>query len=213
MLASLIPALRVTRVPPVVGLREGAVLETPRSHRLRSAIAAVLTVLGGAGMVLGVFSVLDPGELWVGVGAGAVFIGVALLSPRLVGPMASLVGRPVERFRGVSGRLARENAVRNPGRTASTAAALMIGLALVSFVAVFAAGLRGSINDAFDKTILGDLILTNNDGFSDISAGVTGAVADLDGVEVASPTRFAQANTAGEKDYLTLVDPRTPWDR
>ena len=76
----------------------------------------------------------------MGVGAAAMFLGVALLSPRLVRPMASLVGRPLERFRGVSGRLARENAVRNPGRTASTAAALMIGLALVSFVAIFAAG-------------------------------------------------------------------------
>jgi putative ABC transport system permease protein len=157
-----------------------------------------------------VFGALSPGELWIGVGAAAVFLGVALLSPRLVGPMAALVGRPLERFRGVAGRLARENAVRNPGRTASTAAALMIGLALVSFVAIFAAGLSGSITAAFDKTIKADLILTNTDGFSDISAGVTGAVADLDGVEVASPTRFAQANTAGDEGgYLTLVDTDT----
>ena len=210
VLASLIPALRITRVPPVTGLREGAVLETPKSHRLRSALATGLTAIGVVSMLLGVFGALSPGELWIGVGAAAVFLGVALLSPRLVGPMAALVGRPLERFRGVAGRLARENAVRNPGRTASTAAALMIGLALVSFVAIFAAGLSGSITAAFDKTIKADLILTNTDGFSDISAGVTGAVADLDGVEVASPTRFAQANTAGDEGgYLTLVDTDT----
>ena len=67
---------------------------------------------------------------------------MALLSPRLVPPLASLVGLPLERTRGVAGRLARENSVRNPGRTAATAAALMIGLALVSFVAIFAAGIR-----------------------------------------------------------------------
>ena len=210
VLASLIPALRITRVAPVIGLREGAVLETPKSHRLRSALAAGLTAIGAVAMLLGVFGALSPGELWVGVGAAAVFLGVALLSPRLVGPMASLVGRPVERFRGVSGRLARENAVRNPGRTASTAAALMIGLALVSFVAIFAAGLKSSITAAFDKTIKADLILTNNDGISDISAGVARAVADLDGVEVASATRFAQANTAGDEGgSLTLVDTDT----
>jgi putative ABC transport system permease protein len=210
VLASLIPALRITRVPPVTGLREGAVLETPKSHRLRTALATGLTAIGVVSMLLGVFGALSPGELWIGVGAAAVFLGVALLSPRLVGPMAALVGRPLERFRGVAGRLARENAVRNPGRTASTAAALMIGLALVSFVAIFAAGLSGSITAAFDKTIKADLILTNTDGFSDISAGVTGAVADLDGVEVASPTRFAQANTAGDEGgYLTLVDTDT----
>ena len=138
------------------------------------------------------------------------FLGVALLSPRLVVPMASLVGRPLERFRGVAGRLARENAVRNPGRTASTAAALMIGLALVSFVAIFAAGLNSSITAAFDKTIKADLILTNDDGFSDISAAVAGALGEIDDVEVASPTRFAQANSAGDEGgYLTLVDTDT----
>ncbi len=159
-------------------------------------------------MLLGVFAVLDPGEAWVGVGAVGIFIGVALLSPRLVKPMASLVGRPLERFRGVAGRLARENSIRNPGRTASTAAALMIGLAMVSFVAIFAAGLRGSINAAFDKTIQGDVILANSDGFSDISIATVDAAEQVDGVELASPTRFTQANVAGKKGaYQTLVDP------
>ena len=177
---------------------------------MRSAIAVVMTALGVLLMLVGVFSALKPGEAWVGVGAVAVFIGVALLSPRIVRPMASFVGRPVERFRGVAGRLARENAVRNPGRTAATAAALMIGLALVSFVAVFAAGLRGSINDAFDKTIQGDLIISNNDGWSDISAKTVDAARTVDGVAVASPTRYTQGNVAGEKgSYLTLVDPKT----
>ena len=93
------------------------------------------------------------------IGAATVFIGVALLSPRLVRPLASVVGRPLERLRGVSGRLARENSVRNPRRTATTAAALMIGLALVSFVTVFAAGLKGSIDEAIDEGITADLLL------------------------------------------------------
>ncbi len=213
VLAALIPALRATRVPPVTGLREGAVLETPRSNRLRSAAAVALTALGVALMLLGLFGVLDPGEVWVGVGAGAVFIGVALLSPRLVAPLASVVGRPLERLRGVSGRLARENSVRNPGRTATTAAALMIGLALVSFVAVFAAGLRGSIDDAIDKSIAGDLILANTDGFSDIPVRSAEAVAEVEGVETSSPTRYTQEEVEGAGEgYLTLVDPATATD-
>ena len=172
--------------------------------------AIALTVLGIAGMLLGLFGVLDPGEAWVGVGAGAVFIGVALWSPRLVTPLASLVGRPLERLRGVPGRLARENAVRNPSRTAATAAALMIGLALVSFVAVFAAGLRGSIDDAIDKTLAGDLIVSNTDGFSDIPVATVDAVAEVDGVEVASPIRYTQDDVEGAGEgFLTLVDPAT----
>jgi putative ABC transport system permease protein len=127
-----------------------------------------------------------------------------------VRPLASAVGRPLERLRGVPGRLARENAVRNPGRTAATAAALMIGLALVSFVAVFAAGLRGSIDDAIDKTFAGDLILANTDGFSDIPVRAGEAIEDVDGVEAVSPARYTQQRVedAGE-GFVTLVDPKT----
>jgi putative ABC transport system permease protein len=212
-IAALIPAVRATRIPPVTGLREGAVVATARERRLRIAIGAALTIVGVAVMLLGLFGALDPGEVAVGLGAAAVFIGVTLLSPRLVTPLASAVGRPLERLRGVPGRLARENAVRNPNRTAATAAALMVGLALVSFVAVFAAGLRGSIDDAIDSTLTGDLIVSNEDGFSDIPAAITSAVAAVDGVEVASPARSTQDEVKGIGDgYLTLVDPLTAAD-
>jgi putative ABC transport system permease protein len=214
LLAALIPALRATRVPPVAGLREGAVVTTPREHRIRGAIAVVITIVGGAAMAFGVFGALSPGEVWVGVGAAASFIGVALLSPRLVPPIASLVGRPLEWLRGIPGRIARENAIRNPGRTAATAAALMIGLALVAFVAVFAAGLRGSIDGAIDDIISGDLILANTDGFSDIPAGAGEAIADVEGVETVSPLRYTQDEILGEDGegdggFVTLIDPAT----
>ena len=210
VVAALIPALRATRVPPVTGLREGAVVSTPRERRLRSAIGVVLTGLGIGAMLLGLFGVLDPGEAWVGVGAAGVFFGVTLLSPRLVTPLASAVGKPLERLRGVPGRLARENAVRNPGRTAATAAALMIGLALVSFVAVFAAGLRGSIDESIDKTLAGDLIVSNNDGFSDIPAATVDAVGSVAGVDAASPIRYTEDKVEGAgTGFLTLVEPRT----
>ena len=82
--------------------------------------------------------------LGIGVGAFGLFIGVAAIAPRLVRPLAHVVGLPAARLGGAAGRLARENAVRNPGRTASTAAALMIGLTLVSFVAVFGKALLAS---------------------------------------------------------------------
>jgi putative ABC transport system permease protein len=184
----------------------------------------VLTVLGIALILLGLFGVLDPGEAWVGVGAGTVFLGVALLSPRLVRPIASVVGWPLERVRGVSGRIARENSIRNPGRTAITAAALMIGLALVSFVTILAAGLKGSINDAIDKTVTAELIVSNTDGFSDIPVRSADAVSSASGVATVSPTRFTQAKTLSEeaahadpKDRghtgpLTLVNPATATD-
>jgi putative ABC transport system permease protein len=210
LLSALIPALRATRVSPVAGMREGAVLETISQRRRRGLAGALLAAVGVALILLGLFGALDPGEAWVGIGAAAVFLGVALLSPRLVPPLASVVGAPLERLGGVSGRLARENAIRNPGRTAITASALMIGLALVCFATVFAAGLKGSIDDAIDKTITGQLIVSNNDGFSDIPIRTAAAVSRVPGVAVASPTRNATVDVPGAgKAQVTLVDPRT----
>ena len=211
VLSALLPALRATRVPPITGLREGAVLETPRGRGRRTAAGVALTALGLVAMLLGLFGALSPGEVWIGLGAGLVFIGVTLLSPQLVTPIASLVGRPLERLRGTPGQIARENAVRNPGRTATTAAALMIGLALVSFVSVFAAGLRGSIDDAIDKTFAGDLILSHTDGFSDIPVKAEERIRDLDGIETVSAYRYAQSEVVGtgEDGYMSLVDPAT----
>ncbi len=207
LLAALFPALRATRIAPVTGLREGAVIATPKQRRRREIAGVVLSVIGVVLMLLGLFG---SGAALIGLGAASVFIGVTALSARLVVPLAAVVGGPLERIGGVSGRIARENAIRNPSRTASTAAALMIGLALVSFVAVFAAGLRGSIDNAIDKTFTGDLILSNDDGFSDIPAKTVDAMAGVDGVEVASPLRYTQDVVEGAgKGYLTLVDPAT----
>jgi putative ABC transport system permease protein len=209
LLSALGPAVRATRVPPVTGLRDGIVPATTSERRRRTVIGVVLAGLGGAAMALGIFGALSPGEAWVGVGAVGVFLGVALLSPVLVTPLASVVGAPLQRLGGVPGTLARENAVRNPGRTASTAAALMIGLALVSFVAVFAAGIKGSIDDAIDKTLIADLTISNDDGFSDIPLAVRDQVAAIDGVETASPLRLTEDEVDGKSGTLTLIEPQT----
>jgi putative ABC transport system permease protein len=197
-------------VPPVSGLREGPVLETRAQRRRRGAAGLVLALLGTGLIVAGLLGALEPGEAWVGAGAGVVFLGVALLSPRLVPPLASVVGAPLQRLSHVAGRLARQNSNRNPGRTAITASALMIGLALVSFVTILAAGLRGSIDDAIDDTITGELIVSNSDGFSDIPVRSGAAISRIDGVDAASPLRFTHADVEGTGDgSLTLVDPRT----
>lgn len=210
VLAALIPALRATRIAPVTGLREGAIIATPKQRRRREIFGGIVATIGIALMLLGVLEVVTPGAAWVGVGAGAVFIGTTLLSARLVTPLASVVGVPLERTRGIAGRIARENTIRNPNRTASTAAALMIGLALVSFVTVFAAGLKGSIDNAIDKTFTGDLILSNEDNFSDIPRKTVDAMKGVDGVAVASPLIYTQDIVQGiGKGNLTLVEPQT----
>ena len=121
--------------------------------------------------------------------ASSLFIGVALLSSRLVKPLATVVGWPAGHLAGSAGRLARENAVRNPSRTAATAAALMIGLALVSVVAVLGASLRDSANSAVEKQIDTDYALTHDNGFDPVPADAGEALAAAPGVELASSVR------------------------
>ena len=99
------------------------------------------------------------------------FLGVALNAKRTVRPLASVLGWPGSRLGGTAGELARENAMRNPSRTASTASALMIGLALITFVAILGAGLRTSFGDAVDKLFVADYALTAENGFDPFTKG------------------------------------------
>jgi putative ABC transport system permease protein len=176
-------------------------------------LGALATLLGVALMAYGLFGVSDSGTglSLIGAGAVAVFLGAAALSPELVPVLARLAGAPLVRIAGLPGRLARENTMRNPSRTAITAAALMIGLALVTFVTVFAAGLKAGIGDTIDKNFRGDFILQNTDGFSPIPAGAGTEVGRLPGVEVVSPWRATVAKvdgTPGSKG-VTGLDPAT----
>jgi putative ABC transport system permease protein len=213
VLSCLAPALRATRVPPVAALREGVAMPETRSSRLAFPLAVALTGLGVLLLVLGLFFVSGSTGALSLVGGGAVltFLGVALLSPRLVGPIAGAVGAPLERLFGLTGRLARENSIRQPGRTATTAAALMVGVALVSFASIFAAGAKQTIADAVDNGLRGQFILQNQAGFGAFTAGAGEAVAKLPGVAVVSPLRGAQTRVAGVtgKQGITGIDPAT----
>ena len=122
-----------------------------------------MTGLALASIAAGLFGGVMLGLTLV-VGVLGLFVGIAMLAPYLVKPLAAAVGLPAERLGGSAGRLARENSVRNPGRTASTAAALMIGLALVTVVATLGAGLRGSTETAVSKQVQADYVVTAKDG-------------------------------------------------
>ncbi len=212
VVASVAPALRATGIPPVAAMRDG--LTSPRrSGRTRLVIAAVVAGAGAVLIAVGLIGGGSGGAVagLLGGGAAVVFVGVALLSPWLVPPLARAVGAPLERLGGMTGRLARENATRNPGRTAVTAASLMIGLALVTFVTIFAAGLRGSVDRVVDRSFAGDLTVSNLDGFSPVAATLPGELARVPGVASTSGVRFANSSiVGGPEDVTTIgVDPRS----
>jgi len=211
LVSSFIPALRSTRVPPIAAL---LALELPRSRRRGIVYAALAALLGLAGLAMvlaGLFGGAEGGSAagLIGGGAVAVLLGVSLFSPRLVRPLAALIGAPLQRLRRLTGRLARENTQRNPARTAVTAAALMIGLAVVAFVTVFAAGIKSSIASAIDESFQGELVIQNTDGFSPISPQAASAAEDVKGVVQVSTLRSAQArllNGDGGKPRVSALD-------
>jgi putative ABC transport system permease protein len=214
LVAALSPAFRATRVSPMAALREAELPESRRRGRLYAALAGVLCAGGAAVACLGLLGEIGSSSTAAGLtggGAAVVLLGVSLFSPRLVRPLASLTGRPIERVRGITGRLARENAVRKPGRTAVTAAALMIGLALVTFVTVFAAGINRSVAAAIDRNFQGDLVIQNIDGFSPIPSRAEGEAGRVAGVRTVSALRFSAARVRGLQGSSTVsaVEPHT----
>ena len=210
LFSALTPALRATRVSPMAALLEAELPESRARGRVFLSLAALLTLGGIALACFGLFGGIDDSNAAAGlVGGGAVatLFGVSMLSPKLVRPLASVIGWPLERLRGITGRLARENAVRKPGRTAVTAGALMIGLAVVVFVTVFAAGISASVSNAIDRNFQGDLVLQNSDGFSPISNGAGRAAGNVEGVQTVSSLSFAGGVRDGKDVRLSGVDP------
>jgi len=211
--SAVVPAIRATRVTPLEALREGGQAQEAPSRR-RAWTARILVLVGVLAIAAGLFGGGSAGAALplLGLGLIILFIGIAMLAGSLVSPLASLVGRPIEKLRGVTGRLARENTLRNPSRTATTSAALMIGVALVVFAAVFAASATKSVGDALDETFAGDLVVSNTDGFSPISPDIARQIGKVDGVETVSPIAGAPARAQLEPAKNILVsglDPAT----
>jgi putative ABC transport system permease protein len=207
VLASLRPALRATRIEPIAAVREGAVM--PRSRFARYALPASAAVIAAAVALFsyGIFAHgLDTKVRLLSLVAGVVllFVGVAMVASRVVRPLAYLLGAPGARLGGTAGSLARQNALRNPARTASTAAAVMIGLALITFVAVAGEGFRSSFASSVDELFVADYaVIAGNNPLTNKAAQ---AVAKTPGVEIVSEIRAANAKQAGNSIGVNGVD-------
>ena len=188
VLAAIVPARRAVAIPPVAALTEVAVAAPAGRGLVRNLLGVLLLAGGGAGMAATLLA--DAGAVTLGAGAVALFLGVAALSAGIVRPLARLLGGPSAML-GVSGELARANATRNPRRTAATASALMIGLALVSFVSILAASLQGTLRTTIEDSFLADAI---------VQAGTQGGVPDtaLDAVSAVEDVEVVAAAAAGQ---------------
>jgi putative ABC transport system permease protein len=205
LLAALGPARRAARVAPVEAMRlSGPAPAGPRRGRLVTG-----WVLLGLGVVQLVAAALMRDVAGVALGAALLLAGLVLLAPVLTPRLARTVGRPLDRL-GVPGQLARESTVRNPRRTAATAMALALGLALIAFVAVLGSSVK-AIGASSGEAITADLLVqsSRDEMLGGLSPEVATRVAALPEVAAASPTRFGHWLDEGMTSALTAVDPAT----
>src|SRR3954449_1016888 len=206
VLAALLPARQATKVAPVAALRAVDAPAKPVG-RVRVLLGAGLTLLGAAGLG---WAIADEGQLGVaGVAMLLTLAGVLVLAPVLAVAVTRLVGAPLARL-GTTATLARRNALRNPRRTASTATALMIGLALVSTVTVVASSMKASVAGVIADSSRADFILK---AASQASPGLPPQLAEdlrgVDGVDTVSEMRFGPAQVDGRTTFVAAIDPKT----
>lgn len=210
MVSAVIPARRAASIPPVAAMSEAGARTTRKSLRTRTIVGAGLTIVGAVLMTAGLLVENGASIALVSVGAIGLFLGTSVLAPLLASPVARLLSAPL---RGITGKLARENTIRQPRRTASTASALMIGVALVAFVSIFAATIKSSVSENIGDAFPADLSFTS----TNVTVGVSPTAVDqlkdvevFDAVSAVSAGRFLidgqELNVAGvDSDTISSV--------
>jgi putative ABC transport system permease protein len=206
--ASIAPALRASRIAPLEALRAAAV-DSSATSWLRGVVGAVLAVTGAALTVAGA---TGSSLSLAGLGALGVVVGVVVLGPVVARPAAGALGAPQTARPGMSGTLARRNSMRNPRRTAGTASALMIGVAVVSLFTVVAASIKQSIDDTVDAQFAGDLVIVEDFWGAGLSPELGPAVAALPEVDTVSAAGNAPLRADGENMVAATIDPATVED-
>jgi putative ABC transport system permease protein len=205
VVAAIFPALRASRIPPIAAMRDSSIDRSSTSPR-RAVFGILISLVGLALLLLGLFG--NSGLIYVGLGMAVVFIGVAVLGPMIAAPISGALGIPIQKFKGITGSIARENAMRNPKRTSATAAALMIGVALVGLITVFAASARTSVNAAIDRSMKADYVITSPGfGQGSIPLEAQQQLAALPNVQLASGIRSGQAKIEGSVEQVIAADP------
>ncbi|WP_329582983.1 ABC transporter permease [Kitasatospora sp. NBC_01250] len=205
VVSALLPARRASRIAPVAAMASGDQPATQKGLVVRNSIGGVITG-GGLALILWGASAGTSGKWIVAGGAVATLIGTFILTPLLSRPLIALIGPALGKLFGVSGKLARQNAVRNPRRTAATASALTIGLTLVSALTVLAASMNGWLDKEISSSLKADYTVQMSNGLH-VSQAIAEQVARTPGVAASSPVNDTYLNLDGQDQSVTGVDP------
>ncbi|MET9681885.1 ABC transporter permease [Streptomyces coeruleorubidus] len=204
MLAAWLPGRRAAKIPPVAAMNSVHAKATTKSLVLRNTLGALVSAAGIAVILVATTMDGSDGQMPMGFGAVLLIIGVFILTPLLSRPMIAAAA-PVLRAFGISGKLARQNSVRNPRRTAATASALMIGLTLITGMTVMAGSLQQAIEKMASSSIKADYVVSMANG-NPLSPDVEKKLGRTDGVTATSPMLNAAARIDGQTEYLTGVN-------
>ena len=205
MIAAYLPARRAARIAPVAAMRDDVGLPEAALHR-RVLVGGIMTAAGAALAGLGLFGSVSHDLVYIGLGALLILVGVSLTSPVVGRPVIHAVGSLYRRVFGTVGVLATENSLRNPRRTAATASALMIGLALMTMMSVFGASLKSSLDQAIKGTVTSQFVVSNATG-QGFSPTVADKVRQVPGVGTVAEFRQQEAKVNGSSVFLGAADP------
>jgi putative ABC transport system permease protein len=208
VLSALVPAVRSSRVKPIAALRDVA-LDVSGSSAARTGAGLGIVGLGVAAFTAGIFGV-GSALVLIGFGTVATIIGVFVLGPVIALPLMHLLGAPIQALSGTTGRLARENAKRNPKRTSATASALMIGVALVGFITILTSSFKAAISDTLSESLKADYVVASGSfGNAGLSPEIEADLSALAEVAAVSPVRSSPIEVDGDPSLLAAVDTET----
>jgi putative ABC transport system permease protein len=207
VMSAISPAVRAARIPPVAAMQD--VAAEPRQLSVRRGVSGVIVTAAGAAVLsLGLFARVGNRLTLVGAGAVAVFVGIAILGPFVARPISRVVGAPL-RMRGTAGKLAQQNALRNPSRTASTAAALMVGVTLVSLMTIIASSTKASVNAVIHSAVRADYVISSGaiaGGSSGFSPDIERSLAALPQVSAVAGIRAGIVGIYGQATPVVATD-------
>ncbi|MBL8777899.1 MAG: ABC transporter permease [Acidimicrobiales bacterium] len=209
VVAAFFPARKASKVPPIAALRDVA-QDTSGSSKGRRIAGLALAVLG---IGLAAKGLADEDATTLGYGLLGIFLSVATLGPVIAGPISRFLAWPIPRIKGITGVLARENAIRNPKRTASTAAALMIAVTLIGFITIFADSAKASVDKSIDENFNGDFVIDSQTfGQGGLPVAMADELNELPEVSAAAGVRLSQAQIAFGAEFIGGVDPAVIFD-
>lgn len=206
IVSALLPAIKASRVPPVAAMSEHEYRVPKAALRTRGIASAIVITLSVAVLMVGLFGDFGSATVMVLVGSLGLFMGISILAPLLAAPIGKTVGHA---FRGITGKLARENTGRQPRRTAATASALMIGVALVSFVAIFGESFKQQMAGVLEESFPTDLAFQGAGFEAGVSSTAVDILGNMDEVEVVSPIAQGLLEVNNSDAMMIAVDPDT----